>query len=159
MGIDDSVGAISAEVIRIVELYCNWSQKQGMPYWVAQVLYILRLSNGAVTQKQICEMCKMPKQTINNLIRQLKTEGFITLVSSVEDKREKKIQLTQLGENYVQESLKPFQEINEKVVDSVGLDLLHQLTKGLNTLGNALEREMELKEVVTKWEDKTGGLK
>ena len=153
MEIEKGLGTISAGVSRIDGLYSKLAQKQGVPYGIIQVLYILRL-NGAVTQKQISEICEIPKQTVNSVVKQLQADSHITLVSSSEDKREKKIQFTSLGETYCQELLNPFFELNEKVVDRIGIDLIRQLSEGLTTLGDAIELEMELKEVSLKWENK-----
>ena len=134
-------------------LYSKWAQKHGNPYGVIQVLYVLRL-NGTVTQKQISEICEIPKQTVNSVIKQLKVDKHITLVANNEDKREKKIKLTLLGETYIQRILTPFFELNEIVIKRVGMKLLRDLSEGLKTLGDTLEMEMEIKEVSSKWENK-----
>jgi len=150
---DISIGAIAAGVSRIEGLYTKLAQKHGVPYGLIQVLYILRLNNP-VTQKQISEYCEIPKQTVNSMIKQLKADNHITLIANDEDKREKKIQLTPIGKVYSQETLKPFLELNKMVVNKIGMDLLLQLSKKLKTLGDAIELEIELKTVSSKWEKK-----
>jgi DNA-binding MarR family transcriptional regulator len=150
---DDAIGAIDAGVRRIKALYEKFAQKHGIPYGIIQVAYVLSL-HGPVTQKQISEICEIPKQTVNGVVRQLKEDQYVTIMTSKEDKREKEIRLTPLGETYIQETLKPFFELNKMVVDRIGIDFIQQLSQGLTTLGDALELEMELKEVSSKWEDK-----
>jgi DNA-binding MarR family transcriptional regulator len=151
--VEDGLGAISAEFHRIDGLYSKLSQKQGTTYSFVQVYYILKF-NRASTQKQLSEIWQVPKQTVNNVIKKLIANKHITLVANSDDKREKKIQLTPLGETYTQKLLTPFFELNEMVGKRVGIDLLNNLSKGLKTLGDALELEMELKEVSSKWEDR-----
>ena len=151
--IEKGLGSLSAGVSRIDGLYSKWAQKHGNTYGVIQVLYALKLG-GTVTQKQISESCEIPKQTVNSVIKQLKADKHISLVANNEDKREKKIKLTPLGETYAQKLLTPFFELNEMVVSKVGMDLLQNLSKGLKTLGDTLEMEMEIKEVSLKWEAK-----
>ena len=150
---DIALGAIAAGVSRIEGLYSKFAHENGVSYGVIQVLYVLKISNP-VTQKQISEICEIPKQTINSVIKQLNTDNHITLITSDEDKREKKIQLTSLGESYSDELLKPFLELNEMVVNRVSIDFLNQLSKGIKTLGDAIELEIELKKVSSKWEDR-----
>jgi len=150
---DIAIGAIAAGVSRIEGLYTKLAQKHGLPYGLIQVLYILRL-NSHVTQKQISEICEIPKQTVNSVIKQLKAENHITLMANDEDKRKKKIQFTPTGKAYAQETLKPFFELNKMVVSKIGMDLLLQLSKKLKTLGDAIELEIELKTVSAKWEEK-----
>jgi len=151
---DIAIGTIAAGVSRIEGLYTRLAQKHGVPYGLIQVLYILRLHNP-VTQKQISEFCEIPKQTVNSMIKQLEADNHITLVANDEDKREKKIQLTPPGKTYSQKTLKPFLELNNMVVNKIGMDLLLQLSKRLKTLGDAIELEIELKAVSSKWEERT----
>jgi len=151
--IESNLGSISAGMIRVERLYAKWAEKQGYPYGVVQLFYILKL-NEAVTQKRVSEICNIPKQTVNMVIKQLKADKHITLVTSTEDKREKIIKLTPQGEAFSQKLLMPFFELNKLVGKKVGIDLLNNLAKGLTALGDAMEMEMELKELSAKWEEK-----
>ncbi|MCL2427224.1 MAG: MarR family winged helix-turn-helix transcriptional regulator [Oscillospiraceae bacterium] len=150
---DVAVGALDAGVSRIRGLYTRFAQKHGIPYGIIQVAYVLGL-HSPVTQKQISEICEIPKQTVNCVIRQLNADGHITIAASKEDKREKEIALTPKGEVYIQTTLKPFFELHKMVADRVGIDFITQLSQGLATFGDTLEMEIELQEVATKWEGK-----
>jgi len=151
--IESSLGSISAGMTRIEGLYTKWAEKQGYPYGVVQLFYILKL-NDNVTQKRVSEICNIPKQTVNMVIKQFKADKHITLVTNTEDKRGKIIKLTPRGEELSQKLLTPFFELNKLVGKKVGMELLNNLSKGLNTLGDALEMEMELRKVSEKWEEK-----
>ena len=150
---DAAIGAVGAGASRLTGLYTKFAQKQGVQYGTIQVLYVLKF-NGSVTQKQISEICEIPKQTVNGVIKQLKDSDYITLAVGEGDKREKKIMLTPLGETHIQETLKPFFELNMMVLKRIGAESLWQLSQGISMLGDALELEMELREVSSKWEDK-----
>jgi DNA-binding MarR family transcriptional regulator len=150
---ESELGAIASSVSRIGGLYQQWAQKNDTLYGIAQVAYILYLQ-GPVTQKQISESCKIPKQTVNNVIRLFKKEKYITLNADGTDKRQKLITLTPAGKDYMQKMLEPCFRLNEKVFDRLGSALSHQLVEGLTALGDAIELEMELYEVSSKWEKK-----
>ncbi|MDR1618536.1 MAG: hypothetical protein LBS06_05740 [Treponema sp.] len=150
---ESELGAIASSISRIQGLYQQWAQKNNILYGIVQVLYILYLQ-GAVTQKQISESCETPKQTINNVIRFFKKENYITLDASGTDKRQKFIKLTPAGKKYMQKILEPYFRLNEKVFGRLGFKLIHQLVEGLTALGDAIELEMELYEVSSKWEKK-----
>ncbi|MCL2168758.1 MAG: MarR family winged helix-turn-helix transcriptional regulator [Defluviitaleaceae bacterium] len=150
MDADIALGAVGAGASRLTGLYTKFAQKHGMTYGTIQVYYALKL-NRPVTQKQICELYEIPKQTVNGVIRQLRCDGYITLSASGEDRREKEITLTQSGEAHVDSTLNPFFELNEMVLKRVGTDALKRLSQGLAMLGDALELEMELKEINSKW--------
>ena len=149
----NALGAIFTGVNRVEGLYKKYAQKHGVFYGVAKIIYVIK-SNDSITQKQIAEAYGIPKQTVNSVVKQLEANNYISLIASDEDKREKRIQLTPLGETYAQEVLKHLIDFNETVVNSVGIDLINTLADGLNILGNALEMEIELREVSSKWEDK-----
>ena len=150
---DAAIGALDARVSRIRGLYTGFAQKHGIPYGITQVAYVLGL-HSPVTQKRISEICEIPKQTVNGVIKQLKTDKHITVTASKEDKREKEITLTPKGEAYIQNTLEPFFKLNKMVVDRIGADFIRQLSQGLTLLGDTLEMAMELQEVSEKWEGK-----
>jgi DNA-binding MarR family transcriptional regulator len=118
-----------------------------------QVLYSLYF-RGKVTQKQISESCEIPKQTVNNVIRLFKKENYITLDANSTDNRQKLIALTLSRKEYMQKILEPYFKLNEKVFDRIESKLTHQLVEGLTALSDAIELEMELYEVSSKWEQK-----
>jgi DNA-binding MarR family transcriptional regulator len=154
---EQALESISSSISRISGLYQQLAQKMGVPYGIAQVLYSLYFRDE-VTQKQISESCKIPKQTVNNAIRLFKKEHYITLVASGTDNRQKLITLTPSGKEYIQKTMEPYFRLNEKVFDRLGSELTHQLVEGLTTLGNTIELEMELYEVSSKWEHKKKGV-
>jgi len=151
--IETYIGSISAGISRINGVYSKYAQKQGISYGLIDILYVLRV-HGAVTQKQIAEICIIPKQTVNSFIKQLKADNYIFLASGNEDKREKEIRLTSEGEAYSQRLLKPFFELHEMVANRTGIEMLHQLSTLLNVLGDSLELEIEIEKVSVKWEGK-----
>ncbi len=134
-------------------MYQNWAQENDVLYGVVQVLYVLYFYD-TVTQKQISETCEIPKQTVNNVIRQFKKDNYIMLIPGSTDKRQKNIVLTQSGKEYAKNTLAPFFKLNGKVFDRVGIELLQELVKSLTTFGDAMEMEMELIRVSSKWESK-----
>jgi len=155
--IDINMGAISAGVNRIDKLYAKLAQIHGVEYGATSsgsVLYVLYL-HGAITQKQISEICEIPKQTVNNTITQLKKDEHIILITNNEDKREKRIELTDKGKKYCEKMLEPFLEINQKLGDRIGLPFIAQIVNDLKTVGDALEQEIELKAIELKWENKS----
>jgi DNA-binding MarR family transcriptional regulator len=70
------------------------------------------------SQKQICEDWSFPKTTINTLIKECESEGYITLKSIPGKKRELQICLTEKGMHYAQEVLKPVYEIESAAIQN-----------------------------------------
>jgi DNA-binding MarR family transcriptional regulator len=139
--IENELGSLSASVSRINGLYRQWGLKNGALYGVTQVLYVLRFQEAA-TQKQICECCEIPKQTVNNVVKQLKDQGYIEFETPAGDKRQKLIRLTALGKDFTKRTLEPFFRLNLRVYERLGLDPIRKLVSGLYDLGDAIELEM-----------------
>lgn len=158
ISIEQGLMAISSAMNRVQNLYREIEQEASFPYGLSTVLYVL-FFNDATTQKQISEACAIPKQTVNNVIRELKAQGYVTLAEDDADKRQKQVSLTATGRAYAEQTLAPLFQLNEKVGARVGAELLEKLADGLSALGNAIECEIELHKVALKWEEKSGGEK
>lgn len=144
---------VAASFSKIDGLYTLFAQRCGVSTALVLVFYLLKFDDGA-TQKQISETCKIPKQTVNALIRQLKVDGYVDMAVGENDRREKKITLTPAGQAYAAQTLKPFLDLTKAAFKRAGVDCIHQLCQSLARLGDALEFEMQLSEVASKWEIK-----
>jgi len=59
-----------------------------------------------MTQKEICSRTFHSKQTVNLIIKNLRGEGYVTLVENVDDKRNKTVKLTDSGRAYAEKPVK-----------------------------------------------------
>lgn len=133
---------ISIQMSRILNLYQNWAQKHNINYNTLTILYILQMEESTITQKQISYKYLIPKQTVNNIIKSLSNDGYVTLVTEENDKREKKIFLSEKGLEFSQKLLSPLFEIEERVMGKVGDEMAQQLINSLSMFGDVFEQEM-----------------
>lgn len=87
-------------------LYNTWTVSNNINYYVLFVLYALD-SHNSMTQKKICEYTGITKQTVNSVIRKLKKDEYIVLSKNLEDKRERKVFLTEKGCEYAKKNFSP----------------------------------------------------
>ncbi|WP_207636552.1 MarR family winged helix-turn-helix transcriptional regulator [Desulfitobacterium hafniense] len=127
---------------RLTNLYIKWAEKHNINYNTLTVLYILKMEKDLITQKQISYKYQIPKQTVNNVIKALNNDGYVTLVTEEKDKREKKIFLSEKGLEFSKELLFPLFEIEERVVRKIGDEMTQQLINSLSTFGDVFEQEM-----------------
>ncbi len=75
-------------------------------------LYLLQIvyTSEPCTQKQICDIMMLPKQTVNTIVRDYQNKGLLETTESPEDRRHKHIRLTQQGKAYCQEIIPPLEE-------------------------------------------------
>jgi len=96
-------------------VYWKISKLSGVKENLFWLLYVL--DDGEFhSQKQICEEWSFPKTTINTLIKECESDGYITLETIPGKKRELQICLTEKGLIFAQEVLKPVYDIENKAI-------------------------------------------
>ena len=82
---------------KIDRLYENYAKAKGMTYMSMAVLESICSHKENCTQKMICEETHYPKQSVNLIVKSFWKEGYITLEELPEDRRNKRILLTEKG--------------------------------------------------------------
>lgn len=96
----DQVEQFSNEWQTITVAYSDYARSVDITYTELQILkYITRIEN--CTQKIICELSYLPRQTVNSIITGFYKKGFVELQELPEDRRIKSIRLTKKGQSYV----------------------------------------------------------
>ena len=57
--------------------------------------------HGSCTQKLICEYYLLPKQTVNNIVMDMKERAFIEMGFAENNRKEKVLVLTDAGKEYI----------------------------------------------------------
>lgn len=123
-------------------LYSLWSASKDVNYYLLFVLYTLDDQNS-ITQKKICTCTGLTKQTVNNVIRLLKKDGYVMLSPGINDRREKQVSLTEKGIAYSQELLTPLKELEQRVLSIMGNDRVKQMVDDISLYNTIFEKEME----------------
>lgn len=98
--IENDVKRFSDEWQSITMTYSDYARSVGISYTSLQILkYITGTEN--CTQRTICEMSFLPKQTVNTIITGFYKKGYIELRELPEDRRIKTIHLTVKGQEYM----------------------------------------------------------
>lgn len=139
---------LTRELGRINAMYSTWAARLDADYSQVRVLMALKVL-GPQTQQRIAAEHAMPKQSVNNIVRTLKQQGFVELKPSETDGREKNVHLTATGANYAQELLAPFFAIDAQIIEHLGVDrythFLEALTAYADALTHVIEHPCELK--------------
>ena len=78
-------------------LYRAAARRLGVSDCTLWILYSLRAESQPLTQKRLCGLMYLPKQTANSALKAMEAEGTITL-SAGDDRRTRVISLTETGE-------------------------------------------------------------
>ncbi len=137
---------IDLAVTRISGISSIWSASKGHSAHEISIMFVL-MSGDIVTQKDICDMTAMPKQSAFNIIKDWSNKGYIKMLSHPKDKRAKSIHLTNKGEQYIDETLAEIFEMRASIIDEMGEEKFLQFTKTLNQyyrmLADILQNDMK----------------
>lgn len=119
---------LGKQVVEIDLLLEQWIKKMGLNYNHFAVLYSLVTSpNGQSTQKQISDEWLLPKQTIFNICKSYKEQGWILFNESAGDKRERPIQLSEQGRQHAEPLAQAMSQLSEQVFSQFGEEKTAQL--------------------------------
>ena len=122
----------------------SWVQlakKFNINYHEMLLLYHL-YSNGSCTQKLICEYYLLPKQTLNNIVMEMKDRGFIEMGFAPNNRKEKVLVLTQSGEEYIGNLVSSMNKVEKDMSEKMGEEKLYQLANLLSEYGDIIKEEI-----------------
>lgn len=94
-------------------LYHNYAKDCGLSNSTLWILYSIYETKGNYTQKNLCELWSYSKQTINSALKNLEKSGFIKLESIPDNRKNKQIVLTDLGNELTEQFIKPLIEAEQ----------------------------------------------
>ena len=119
--------------------YARAERLAGLNSYEAKVLYALVFDDG-MTQREICDVYDMPKQTVNNIVRRLVSKGLALANASEGNRKNKPVYLTQKGAAYAEELLAPLNEFEFRVMDEMGEDAYVLLVELTEQYADAIEK-------------------
>ena len=122
----------------------SWVQlakKFNINYHEMLLLYHL-YSNGSCTQKLICEYYLVPKQTVNNIVMEMKDRGFIEMGFAPNNRKEKVLVLTPSGEEYIASLVASMNNVEKDMSAKMGEEKLHMLANLLVEYGGIIKEEI-----------------
>lgn len=99
---------------KIDGVYYLCARKMGIQENMLALLYALDDGKNH-TQKQVCEEWLIPKTTINTIVKELVSAGYITLLPEGKT-REKNIALTESGKKYVDNIMKNIYKSEQQAI-------------------------------------------
>lgn len=78
-------------------LYDEYAKNNGILMKTFLVLNVLFYAGDGMTQKEICARTFHSKQTVSLIVKNLRSEGYVTLCENADDKRNKTVRLTEAG--------------------------------------------------------------
>lgn len=81
-------------------LYDEYAKRNGMLMKTLLVVNVLFYAKEGMTQTEICQRTLLSKQTVNLIIKNLLSEGYVTVAEAEGNKRSKIVHMTDGGRDY-----------------------------------------------------------
>ena len=116
---------IRGQIARYCELlhawnasYAEYAKSVGFSYPSLSLLEAI-YEEPNCTQKQLAEICFLPKQTVNAVITSFLKKGWVTLEELPEDRRNKAVNLTEAGAAKAAETITKIHESEHRAMSSL----------------------------------------
>ena len=120
--------------------YEDYAKSVGLSYTSLSILNAI-YDLPDCTQKQLCQVCFLPKQTVNTVVKELQRQGYVRLEAG-KDQKEKRIFFTDSGLAYAQERLGPLFELEDRALEAIGSQAAQAVVTGQLAFTAAFEREV-----------------
>ena len=131
---------------RLDDVYRVFAKRYGETYLSMWCIEELGKRPEGLTQKQICELLYLPKQTTSSMVSSLENRGLVLTEPSKTDKRSKVHMLTSAGRAIYEKVSVDMDRCNEAAVNEVGEAALAEaiglMGKALDCVDRMLEEEI-----------------
>lgn len=126
------------------DIYHKLAKKSGLSDTAFWIIYTIKNDNKTYKQKDLCDIWSYSKQTINSALKKLEEQNIIKLMPATDNKKDKKIVLTQYGEEISKKYIEPMNEIEEKSLSNIDKNSREQLLKVFREYTEELSKETEI---------------
>ena len=119
-------------------LYEKWAKQHCLTAHALFALYTIREYPEACTQRRICDMLQLPKQTIGAILDTFEKKGYLEKEVMESDRRNKRIVLTEKGKAYAEGILSDLYRFEMAALDGMKEEEIRGLLAG----GQRLREEM-----------------
>lgn len=141
MGTEEKVSEFCSAWQTLSIIYEDYARKAGVSYNSLYILSAIYQSENC-TQKQICEITLLPKQTVNNVITSFYKNGYIGLCELPENRRIKVIHLTEAGRQYAEALLPRIHTSNLRAMEALTDEEQNALLHTMNQYVAVFRKEM-----------------
>lgn len=112
-------------------VYGEWAKIHDLSINGLLVLSAVYEGRKDCTQKKISQRWMIPKQTTNMVLKEFEKKGFVKLLPSDEDKRNKRICFTPSGKAYADTIISQLRQVELSVVEEMGLERVKQMNDNM----------------------------
>ena len=132
---------INMSVNQIRGSLVQMAKKYDVNYHEMVLMYHL-YKNGDCTQKQLCDYYLLPKQTVNNIVMAMKTQGNIEWYFTPTNKKEKVLTITEKGLDYISSLLLSMNNTEDMLKSVLGEEKIADMVELLTEYNNIIKASL-----------------
>jgi len=121
-------------------VYEDWAKVHGVSVNSLLVLSAIYEGTEDCTQKKISQRWRIPKQTINTILKDFERKGFVQLLPMKKDERNKLIQFTEKGRQYADVIISKLRKVELFVSEEMGMERIKQLNENMTIFVTLFKR-------------------
>lgn len=126
----------------IRQVYIQWAKDKGVNYTTFAILYTV-YCRGSCTQKDVCDVWNLAKQTVSTQCSELMDQGLLSSVQNSENRRQKILTLTEKGQAFAQPFSEGIYRAEIRAFEALGTELSAQLIAGAEQFYRVFGQEAE----------------
>ncbi|MCR4257130.1 MarR family transcriptional regulator [Streptococcus uberis] len=143
----ETVKIESKKIVRILDqqksIYENYAKENGLQGRSLQLLLWIYYNQKGVSQSYLVEKTLLSKQVVNATIQVWQKKGYIELVSTENDKRQKLVKLTEKGNQISKKILDPLETVEARALSTLSNEERQLFQTLFSKYTQALKKEME----------------
>lgn len=143
----ETVKIESKKIVRILDqqksIYENYAKENGLQGRSLQLLLWIYYNQKGVSQSYLVEKTLLSKQVVNATIQVWQKKGYIELVSTENDKRQKLVKLTEKGNQISKKILDPLETVEVRALSTLSNGERQLFQTLFSKYTQALKKEME----------------
>lgn len=137
----EEIRRIMISVNMIDGIYTMGAHKIGIKYNTLALLYALD-DGEPHSQKEICEHWLIPKTTINTIVKECISAGYVVL-EPVSRTKEKAIRLTDKGKEFAKSILNQFYEVERRAMEKTLAGFSREFVQAVEQFAFFMKKEAE----------------
>lgn len=127
--IKNQADLLSERFQSIDNLYDDYAKSVGLTFMSLLILEIIFATPENCTQKLICQQTRLPKQSVNTVIKSFLDQGYIDLKEDPSDRRNKKIRLSEAGRTYAKNIIETMWNAEQLAMEKMTLEQRNMLVE------------------------------
>lgn len=123
-------------------LYYEFARGCGLSTTAFWSLVSAVVGGGSTTQAHVANEYSFSRQTVNSAIKNLEAKGLVSIAVEAGDRRSKTVSLTEAGQAFCEEHVRPAVDAERRAFDSLGLAERREFVRLVRAYADAIDAEL-----------------